>query len=289
MRPERPPSGSGNGRLALGVLAMAPALAATYAHATLRRRQFATPRATRQALAALGLDALRDRSFTTTRLGTGKSNAVALVTFDDGHRIVLKRALPFGTMMAWGARHFGANFIYAEDTTAAARIAREAGALRTLAAQGVAVPRVLAASPRHELLAIEFIDGAPAATALYGPRGLELAHEVGALLGRVHALGVTLADGHPGNMLLERGTDRLVLFDLEFAELDRGTPVRRGFDIAYASVLLPSTAHVDAMLAGYGSRSADDREAARMSEQHLRRYAKLLEMERERWAPASPR
>ncbi|HEY4181308.1 MAG TPA: phosphotransferase [Kofleriaceae bacterium] len=279
---DQPPAGSGNGRLAVGALAMAPVLAASYAQAAIARRRFATPAGARRALEEL---AMRETVVSVTPLGTGKSNAVSLVTLGSRDKVVLKKALPFGTMMAWGARHFGANFIYAQDTTGIARITRESEALTFLHEHGVDVPRLIAASPRHELLAIEFIDGEPAATALYGAEGMSLACEVGALFRRVHDVGVTLADGHPGNMLLERATGRIVLFDLEFAEIAGATPARRGFDLAYASVLLPSPEHVESMLSGYGPRTAEDEAAARIAEAHLRRFSQLLEMERARWRP----
>ncbi|HEY4059278.1 MAG TPA: hypothetical protein VGM39_21825 [Kofleriaceae bacterium] len=282
---DQPPAGSGNGRLAVGVLAMAPALAASYAQATIARRRFATVSGARRALEDLGLTDLRDRVVDVAPLGTGKSNAVALVTLNDRSKLVLKKALPFGTMMAWGARHFGANFIYAQDTTAIARITRESEALTFLGANGVDVPRLLAASPRNELLALEFIAGDPAATTLYGPEGMSLACEVGALFRRVHDVGATLADGHPGNMIIERKTGHIVLFDLEFAEIAAATPARRGFDLAYASVLLPTPAHVESMLSGYGPRTADDEAAAKTAEDHLRRFSQLLDMERARWRP----
>ncbi|HVV85605.1 MAG TPA: phosphotransferase, partial [Kofleriaceae bacterium] len=181
-----------------------------------------------------------------------------------------------------------ANFVYAADTRGPARIAREQAALARLAACGVGVPRCLAASPADELLAMEWIDGAPAATALHDAGGERLAGEVGALLRRVHDAGVTLADGHPGNLLVEPG-GRLVLFDLEFAECSGATAARRGFDLAYASVLVPAAAHRDALLAGYGARDAADVAAFERAVRHLGRFARLVEQERARWAPRARR
>ncbi len=289
MRSDVPPRGSGNGRLALGALATWPALASAYAHAAIARRRFATVPAARQALRTLGLDDLAARALTVRPLGTGKSNAVVAVDVEGGPRLVIKRALPFGTVMAWGARHFGANFVYAADTTGRARVGREQAALERLAAGGVAVPRCLAAAPADELLAIAWVDGEPAAHALHGADGLTVAGDVGALVRRVHDLDVTLADGHPGNMLRERATGRLVLFDLEFAEHGGATPARRGFDLAYVAVLLPTPAHAEAMLAGYGARAAADRAGFDRAERHLRRFGRLLAMERARWAPTPAR
>lgn len=289
---DRPPRGSGNGRLAAAALAMAPALGATYAQALVVRRRFARARVVRQALEALGLHELvRGRTIETRVLGSGKSNAVVAVTLrgtGEPQRLVLKRALPFGTLMAWGARNFGANYVYAAATSGTARLGREARALRYLAEHGIAVPRVLAADPARELIALAWIEGRPAATALHEPGGDALAARIGALLRRVHDLGVTLGDGHPGNMMLEQappGDERLVLFDLEFAERGDATPARRGFDLAYAAVLMPTRAHTDAMLDAYGDRADGDRAAFDTAEQHLRRFRQLLEMERNRWAP----
>lgn len=289
-RTERPPRGSGPARLAAATLVLAPALGVTYAAAVLARRQLATAAAARRALERLALhELLRGRTVEAEPLGTGKSNAVIAVRLTGGAapetRLVLKRALPFGSLMAWGARRFGANYVYAAATAGPARIAREAAALRVLGARGVAVPRCLAAAPAHRLIAIEWIDGAPAATALHLPGGEARAREVGALLAEVHGLGVTLADGHPGNMLIARATDRLVLFDLEFAECTGASPARRGFDLAYAAVLMPDAATRAGLLAGYGEPSAEDRAAFAVAERHLRRFGPLLDLERARWAP----
>ncbi|MEZ4403147.1 MAG: phosphotransferase [Kofleriaceae bacterium] len=284
-----PPAASGPARLALGVAVTWPALAATYAQATVARRRFATVPAVRRALAELGLGALAARPLAVRALGTGKSNAVVAVDVDGGPRLVVKRALPFGSLLAWGARRFGANFTYAADTRGPARIAREHAALVRLAAAGVAVPAFLAAAPARELLALAWVDGAPTATALHGAGGVALAGDVGALLRRVHDLGVTLGDGHPGNMLCERGTGRLVLFDLEFAECAGATPARRGFDLAYTALLVPTPAHVDALLAGYGPRADADHAGYRQAAQHVGRFGRLLAMERARWAPTAAR
>jgi tRNA A-37 threonylcarbamoyl transferase component Bud32 len=283
----QPPRGSGNGRLAAAAFVMAPALGATYAQALLARRRFADTRAIAAALRTLGIDDLaRGRTIEASVLGSGKSNAVVgvrLVGGGEPRRLVLKRALAFGTLMAWGARNFGANYVYAAATSGVARIGREARALRFLAEHDVAVPSVLAADAARKLIALQWIDGRPAATALHETGGVALAKRIGALVRRVHELGVTLGDGHPGNMML--GETGLVLFDLEFAECEHATPARRGFDLAYAAVLMPTLAHVDAMLDGYGDRSSADRAAFSTAEEHLRRFGTLLEMERKRWVP----
>jgi tRNA A-37 threonylcarbamoyl transferase component Bud32 len=287
---ERPPRGSGNSRLAAAVLAMAPALGATFAHAALVRRRFADPRTVRTALEQLGLgDLLHGRTIDARVLGSGKSNAVVAVTLgrSDGasRRLVLKRALPFGTLMSWGARRFGANYVYAARTRGADRIMREATALRRLEKHGIAVPHVLGADPARELIALDWIDGRPAATALYGATGDDIAASIGALLRRIHDLGITLGDGHPGNMMIEHGTERLVLFDLEFALCEGSTPERRGFDLAYAAVLMPTDALRHAMIAAYGDRTTEEHAAFDVAEQHLRRFGTLLDMELKRWAP----
>ncbi|HVV83887.1 MAG TPA: hypothetical protein VHE35_12520, partial [Kofleriaceae bacterium] len=93
---DEPPPWSGNARLAAGVLATWPALGATYAHAVVARRRFATEAAARRALVALGLDALARGRLRVRPLGTGKSNAVVAVDVDGGRRLVLKRARPVG-------------------------------------------------------------------------------------------------------------------------------------------------------------------------------------------------
>jgi tRNA A-37 threonylcarbamoyl transferase component Bud32 len=295
----------------LATLAISPALGAAYVEAVVARRRFATSESARRALEQLGLDELlRGRTVTASAIGSGKSNAVIAVRLDgtaspsgvaagagrapavEGGgapiQLVVKKALAFGTLMAWGARHFGANYIYSPTTTAHARIAREAAALRFLADHGVAVPRCLAADPERSLIAIEWIEGTHAATALHAAPSptSDLAAQIGALFARVHALGVTLADGHPGNMLV-RPTGELVLFDLEFAECADATAARRGFDLAYAAVLMPTAAQRDAMLAAYGARTDDDLAAFAVAERHLRKFGRLLDMERARWAASA--
>jgi tRNA A-37 threonylcarbamoyl transferase component Bud32 len=282
---ERPPLGSGNLRLGIGLLAISPVFGGAYARAVLARRKFANDTSARRALDDLGLHAPGPLSV--RMLGTGKSNAVIAVDAADGTRIVLKRALAFGSVMAWGARHFGANYVYAPEVAGSARITREAAALRFLDAHGILVPRCLAAAPDRGLLALAWVDGTPAAVALRRTPGETLAKEIGALFRRVHELGVTLADGHPGNMLVEDGTGRLVIFDLEFAETSGSTPARRGFDLAYAAVLMPTEAQRAAMLDAYGPRTVDEAEALVTAEQHLRKFGRLLEMERARWDRAA--
>jgi hypothetical protein len=85
-------------------------------------------------------------------------------------------------------------------------------------------------------------------------------------------------------MLVEAGTARLVLFDLEFAECTGSTAARRGFDLAYAAVLMPTEASRVAMLDAYGPRTGDEAAELATAERHLRRFGRLLEMERARWA-----
>lgn len=149
------------------------------------------------------------------------------------------------------------------------------------------VPRCLAVDPAHGLIALEWVDGIHAAVGLRKPGARDLARDIGALLRRVHALGVTLADGHPGNMLISRATRQLVLFDLEFAECTGSTPTRRGFDVAYAAALMPPGELRQMMLAAYGPRTSDEREAFDIATHHLRSFGWLLDRERVRWMPAS--
>ncbi|HEX3481741.1 MAG TPA: phosphotransferase [Kofleriaceae bacterium] len=284
---DRPPHGSGTARLAVAALALSPVLGAVYVDAVVARRRLASPRAARRALVQLQLgDLLRGRTVEVRAIGGGTSNAVIAVQLvGDGPPIelVVKQALPLGTVMAWGARHFGANYVYA-TASRAARIAREAAALRYLADRGIAVPRCLAADPQHGLIATAWIDGVHAATALRTAGASDRAREIGGLLRQIHDLGVTLGDGHPGNMLVARATGQLVVFDLEFAECTGSSPARRGFDLAYAAALMPGGELRDAMVAAYGPRTRDERDAFGIAERHLRGFGWLIERERARWA-----
>lgn len=113
---ERPPWGSGSTRLALAAVALSSVLGAVYLDAVVARRRLATPKAMRRALVRLRLGhLLRGRIVEAEMLGGGKANAVIAVRLvGDGppFRLVVKKMLPFGTVIAWGARHFGANYIY---------------------------------------------------------------------------------------------------------------------------------------------------------------------------------
>lgn len=284
---ERPPPGSGTARLAVAALALSPVLGAAYVDAAIARRRLASAGAAHRALVRLQLGGmLQGRTVEARAIGRGTANAVIAVRLvGDGPPIELavKQALPLGTVMAWGARHFGANYVYS-TASRSDRVAREAAALRYLADRGVAVPRCLAADPARGLIATEWVDGVHAATALRTAGASDRARELGGLLRRIHELGVTLGDGHPGNMLVARATGRLVVFDLEFAECTGSTPARRGFDLAYAAALLPDSALRDAMIAAYGPRTRDEHDAFGVAERHLGRFGPLIERERARWA-----
>src|SRR5689334_18033167 len=97
---ERPPPGSGTGRLVLAVLALSPVLGTAYLDAIVARRRFATPEVARRALVRLRLgDMLRGRTVDVEALGGGKSSAVTAVRLVGNGppvQLVLKKVLPFG-------------------------------------------------------------------------------------------------------------------------------------------------------------------------------------------------
>jgi len=162
-------------------------------------------------------------------IGGGRSNAVYRVGFG-GSLYVLKVALSEGTLLAFAARWVGPQ-PYARDVTAAARIGREAAALRALHAAGLRVPRVIAAAP--EVLLVDHVDGEPLPSTLHRPGGAQRIRAYAGALRAVHAAGFAIADAHPGNALV--GADgEVTLIDLEFAE-PTTDPARFAFDIAYAS------------------------------------------------------
>jgi RIO-like serine/threonine protein kinase len=164
-------------------------------------------------------------------LGGGRSNAVYAIDLD-GRTVVLKRALPSGTVLAFAARWVGPQ-PFARDVTMRARITREATALEQLAVHGVRAPRLLAVDADAGLLLSSHIAGTPLPQALTADTLAGYARAVRA----AHAAGVVLSDAHPGNALVTRTGD-VALLDLELAELatDVADPIaRRAFDLAYAA------------------------------------------------------
>jgi hypothetical protein len=217
--------------VALATAALAPAAAAAIAIGATRRARRAAELGA--ALARLGV---RERPRRIEALGGGRSNAVWRVHLRD-RAIVVKRALPMGAVLALGARWVGPQPFH-PDVGAAARIRREARALRALAAAGVCVPAVLAAEPERGVLIMADVAGAPLPVALAGPRRTAWILAFAASLRAAHAAGVALTDGHPGNARALPG-GAIALLDLEFAELaddlGAGFAPRRAFDVAYAA------------------------------------------------------
>jgi tRNA A-37 threonylcarbamoyl transferase component Bud32 len=141
----------------------------------------------------------------------------------------------------------------------------EAEALLRLNTLGVPAPRLLGFDPEAGLLAMQFVEGKPVLEQLVGTGAPALAARLGRTLARVHAAGLALCDGHPGNALLAPGST-IFLIDLEFAALDaEATPERRAFDLAYAAAFLPDEACRQAFLAAYGPSALVAAEAARLA------------------------
>ncbi|MCE9580543.1 MAG: phosphotransferase [Deltaproteobacteria bacterium] len=214
--------------------ALAPATAAAWLVGVARKARLARELA--RVLADLGV---RDAVRAIEPLGGGRSNAVWRLRLAD-HTIILKRALPVGTVLAFGARWAGPQ-PFALDVRATARVAREARALRVLRAAGVKVPRVLAADPARGVLLLEDLAGLPLPRALAEPDGARWLAAYARAIRAAHAAGVVLTDGHAGNALA-CPDGAVALLDLEFAELaaelGAGFDTRRGFDLAYAAMYL---------------------------------------------------
>ncbi len=186
----------------------------------------------RSALAALGV---HERPRSIESLGGGRSNAVYKLTFATGRPLVLKVALSEGTLLAFAARWVGPQ-PYAEDVSAAGRIGREVRALARLAAEGVRVPRVIAARPEDGLLLVEHVAGEPLPCTLHREGAGRRIRAYARVLRAAHAAGVALTDAHPGNALVDRD-GAVTLIDLEFAESCTGDELatRTAFDLAYAA------------------------------------------------------
>lgn len=209
-------------------------------------------------LAELGIT---ERPRALVRLGGGRSNAVYRVELA-GRALVLKRALPAGTLLAFAARWVGPQ-PFARDVSAAARITREARALSTLAAAGVRVPRLVAVSARAGLLLVEHVAGEPLPATLARPGAADRIAAYAHALRAAHRAGVTLTDGHPGNALVSPAGD-VTLIDLEFAEhaADLGEPAfaaRCAFDLAYAAAYFTPPERAWFLAAAARPRAADPR------------------------------
>jgi tRNA A-37 threonylcarbamoyl transferase component Bud32 len=192
----------------------------------------------------------------------------------DGRRLVLKKALPHGSLMALAARIAGPMPYL--GVTMTERVQREADALARLAAEGVAVPRLHAADAEAGLIAMACVEG----ECLAGRADdAAVAARFGRTLAAVHRAGVALCDGHPGNAILEPG-GRVVVIDLEWAAIGEAAHERRGFDLAYASAFLPGDASRAAFFRGYGRVTGVVRAQLEEAQGELAPFASLMKTER---------
>jgi hypothetical protein len=237
----------------------------------------------RSCLAALGV-AERPRAL--VRLDGGRSNAVYRVELAT-RALVLKRALPAGTLLALAARWVGPQ-PFARDVSGPARIAREARALATLAAAGVRVPRLVAANARAGLLLAEHVAGEPLPATLARPGADDRIAAYARALRAAHHAGVVLTDGHPGNALVSPTGD-VTLIDLEFAEhaADLGGAAfaaRCAFDVAYAAAYFTPRERAVFLAASSAPTSGaiGPRAAASRPQPRIDEFSLLFALERQR-------
>jgi tRNA A-37 threonylcarbamoyl transferase component Bud32 len=147
------------------------------------------------------------------------------------------------------------------------RLERECAINRLLHSKGFAVPEVLYVSPNERLIFMEYIVGEDLSKVVKRiadsksdrelKSNLELIKKVGELFAKVHALGVSLGDAKPENILVDK-KDELYLTDLEQA----GRNGDRAWDVAefiyYAGHYIPPFADArraevmaKAFIAGY--------------------------------------
>jgi aminoglycoside phosphotransferase (APT) family kinase protein len=261
---------------AVGAL-LVPMAAATKLAGALSRNRLETDRAA-TALAQLGI---HECPLAVDRLGGGRSNAVYRIRFAD-RTLVLKQALSEGTLLALAARWVGPQPFGA--VSAAARIGREAHALRVLHAAGVRVPRVIAANIDAGLLLVEHVDGEslPAVLEREPARASSRIRAYAAAIRAAHAAGVALTDGHPGNALID-GAGNITLIDLEFAEtaveLGSAFASRCAFDLAYASHYFTVEERRVFLVAVGAIECASD---IAIANARLAEFAPLFELERRR-------
>lgn len=270
--------------LVLAILLIWPYVLVSFLVATVQRRLFIHPMRVRAQLDRMGL-LEAPANLEVCLLSGGHSNAVALVTQErEGRapsRVVLKKPLHFGSILAWVGSRFGP-MPYAGEIGRQARVDRERFALMHLGRSGVAVPRVLGWDSVTSVLAMECLEGVPFGAYFDTPTERRLAEDYGRTLRVVHESGIALCDGHPGNTLVDaRG--RLNLLDLEFAlHGDAATPARRAFDLAYAACLMTEGEARTAFRRGYGELAPELSTRLVDTEARLREYAPFIAAERGR-------
>ena len=262
-------------------------LAPIYAGASLisrsRRSDLATPAGAKRALAHLGLRT--DSPIEVAPLSGGLSNAIVAVRIG-GYKLVLKQALPVGTVLAFGAGRFGP-MPYGRAVSGPARLGRELDALTLLRAAGVRVPAVVAADPSAGLLLLEYVEGEPLVASAGQPEWLDRVAAFGRAIAAAHQAGVVLTDCHPGNALLTsnggKNNGGIALLDLEFAEpkhvLGNRFAERCAFDIAYAAAFFEADERT-AFTRGAGRDP--DSDLMSQAAARLRPFAPLFARERQR-------
>jgi hypothetical protein len=276
--------------LALAIVLIAPYGLPALAIAEILRRHLARPDRVRRSLALVGLGPLCEgHALTVERLTKGNMNSVVRVTLERPGtppiRLALKHMLHYGTLLAWGAKRFSTQRDYPRGLSATRRVIREVRALLRLEREGLPAPRLLGFSIRHRLIATEWVDGADLAVELSQPTH---AAELGRLLARMHAVGFSMGDANPRNMVVD-GSGRIVPFDLEVAHMGGELTVRRqGFDLAWAEAFIAEAAGRDAFFHSYGPRSAELERAMTSARRHLARFEPLLQWEARRWSRPQP-
>ncbi len=162
------------------------------------------------------------------------------------------------------------------------RLEREYVFNKFLRGKGINVPEVLYVSYEERLLFEEYVKGTSAVEALSkAPQLVEGALKgVGEELAKVHALGVTIGDCKPGNVLIAEGI-RPYFIDLEQATVDGD----KAWDIAeflyysghYVSPISPADAEriASSFIEGYLSAGGDEKAVKKAG---TARYAKVFSL-----------
>lgn len=173
------------------------------------------------------LGASKDAKMTVKRLG-GMLNDVYLirVLVDSEERNVVAKDFRDWSNFKWfpltlwsiGTRTF--------TVLGRSRLEKEIAINQLLHSKGLAVPKILCASPNQRLVFMEYIDGEDLSKVAKGistlkdsnklKEDLAIIEKVGRLIAKVHALGVSLGDSKPENILIAKNGE-IYLMDFEQA------------------------------------------------------------------------
>ena len=207
---------------------------------------------------------IRDRSYEERGLGSIINYTKLIMVRDDGvvQRLVVKRyrewrALKWAPLALWAG--LGSEF----STGPSERLAREYYALLLLSSKGLPVPKPLYVDWSRRVMVREYVEGETLSKLIARGEGLDVYESLGRVVGDVHALGLSLGDLRPCNVIVEKSSRKPFLIDLEqastrrdkswdIAELVAFTLIDTRYDVGFTKKLL------GCFVMGYTSRMPFD-------------------------------